>query len=86
MSRVAVDPIERRGRAEPGGRCRARIRVTGTVQGVGFRPFVHRLAGELALGGWVLNDAQGVLLEVEGSERAVAEFRSGSPRRRRRWR
>ena len=76
MSRIGADPIEHRGRAGSAGCCRARIRVTGTVQGVGFRPYVHRLAGELELGGWVLNDAQGVLLEVEGSERAVAEFRS----------
>ena len=76
MSRVAADPVEHRGDAQPGGWRRAQIRVIGTVQGVGFRPYVHRLAGELALGGWVLNDAQGVLLEIEGSERAVAEFRS----------
>ena len=41
-------------------------RVEGTVQGVGFRPFVHRLAAELDLAGWVLNDERGVLLEVEG--------------------
>ncbi|MEA2140659.1 MAG: Acylphosphatase, partial [Solirubrobacteraceae bacterium] len=33
--------------------CRVRARVGGTVQGVGFRPFVYRLARELALGGWV---------------------------------
>ena len=36
------------------------------VQGVGFRPFVFRLAGELGLAGWVLNDERGVLLEAEG--------------------
>ncbi len=76
LSRVAADPVEHRGDAQPGGWRRAQIRVIGTVQGVGFRPYVHRLAGELALGGWVLNDAQGVLLEIEGSERAVTEFRS----------
>jgi hydrogenase maturation protein HypF len=48
--------------------------VTGTVQGVGFRPFVYRLAGELELGGWVLNDVDGVLLEVDGQAEAVALF------------
>jgi hydrogenase maturation protein HypF len=48
--------------------------VSGTVQGVGFRPFVYRLARELELGGFVLNDSEGVLLEVEGGGRAVAEF------------
>ncbi|MFA6313195.1 MAG: carbamoyltransferase HypF [Sterolibacterium sp.] len=44
-----------------------RIRVTGVVQGVGFRPFVWRLAHELALSGWVRNDAEGVDILVEGS-------------------
>ena len=38
----------------------------GTVQGVGFRPYVYRLARELGLGGFVLNDERGVLIEVEG--------------------
>jgi hydrogenase maturation protein HypF len=46
----------------------------GTVQGVGFRPYVYRLANELQLGGWVLNDAHGVLLEVEGESERVATF------------
>ncbi|MFN8215504.1 MAG: carbamoyltransferase HypF [Solirubrobacterales bacterium] len=53
---------------------RRRIRVGGTVQGVGFRPFVFRLARELGLGGWVLNDSRGVVLEVEGEATAVAEL------------
>jgi len=44
-----------------------RIRVTGVVQGVGFRPFVWRLAQELALNGWVRNDAEGVDILAEGS-------------------
>jgi len=43
-----------------------RIRVSGVVQGVGFRPFVWRLARELALSGWVRNDARGVEIAVEG--------------------
>lgn len=59
-----------------GGRRRVRARVQGTVQGVGFRPFVHRLAGELGLAGSVLNDAQGVRLEVEGKPEAVDRFLS----------
>ena len=50
------------------------MRVTGTVQGVGFRPFVYRLARELGLSGWVLNDTHGVLLEVEGEGEAVDRF------------
>jgi len=48
--------------------------VTGTVQGVGFRPHVHRLAGELGLSGYVLNDERGVLLEAEGPSGAVEAF------------
>jgi hydrogenase maturation protein HypF len=53
---------------------RVRARVEGTVQGVGFRPYVYRLSHELGLGGWVLNDSQGVLLEVEGDADPVVEF------------
>jgi hydrogenase maturation protein HypF len=53
---------------------RVRVRVRGTVQGVGFRPYVYRLAGELGLSGFVLNDAHGVLLEVEGSADAIETF------------
>ena len=51
---------------------RSRVVVRGIVQGVGFRPFVHRLAAELALTGWVRNDGGGVTLEVEGDAEAVA--------------
>jgi hydrogenase maturation protein HypF len=51
---------------------RLRIRVEGVVQGVGFRPFVHRLATELGLDGFVRNDERGVVLEVEGDRAAVA--------------
>jgi hydrogenase maturation protein HypF len=50
---------------------RVRARVDGTVQGVGYRPFVYRLARELDLSGWVLNDERGVLVEVEGPAGAV---------------
>jgi len=53
---------------------RVRVRVQGVVQGVGFRPFVHRLAGELGLAGFVHNDARGVELEAEGPAAAVARF------------
>jgi hydrogenase maturation protein HypF len=53
---------------------RARARVDGTVQGVGFRPFVYRLAGELALAGWVRNDELGVEVEIEGEEQAIEAF------------
>ncbi|WP_458248374.1 carbamoyltransferase HypF [Streptomyces sp. MAI_2237] len=53
---------------------RCRVTVRGTVQGVGFRPFVHRLATELALSGFVSNTASGVLIEVEGPPEGVAGF------------
>ena len=53
---------------------RMRARVEGIVQGVGVRPFVHRLAREQGLSGWVRNDARGVLLEVEGEAREVERF------------
>jgi hydrogenase maturation protein HypF len=53
---------------------RARIVVRGAVQGVGFRPFVYRLATDLQLDGWVLNSAQGVFIEVEGSRDALNRF------------
>ncbi len=58
---------------------RRRLRVEGTVQGVGFRPYVYRLAGELGLAGWVLNDEHGVLLEVEGDTGAVERFAERLP-------
>jgi hydrogenase maturation protein HypF len=55
---------------------RARARVEGVVQGVGFRPFVHRLAGELALDGFVLNDERGVVVEVQGERERIDAFLS----------
>ena len=53
---------------------RVRARVDGTVQGVGYRPFVYRLAHELGIAGLVLNDERGVLVEAEGAPDAVAQF------------
>jgi hydrogenase maturation protein HypF len=53
---------------------RRRLKVRGAVQGVGFRPFVYRLARELALSGHVENSPQGVTVEVEGAATALAEF------------
>ncbi len=52
--------------APPTREVRTRVRVRGLVQGVGFRPWVYGLATKLALSGWVRNDEQGVLLEVQG--------------------
>jgi hydrogenase maturation protein HypF len=53
---------------------RLKVAVRGAVQGVGFRPFVFRLAEELNLTGWVSNSPQGVLLEVEGAQLALEKF------------
>ncbi|MDP3338323.1 MAG: carbamoyltransferase HypF [Rhodoferax sp.] len=52
------------------------LRVTGIVQGVGFRPFVWRLAQQLNLSGWVRNDTQGVEILAQGSPFALAELRA----------
>ncbi len=53
---------------------RLRVTLTGAVQGVGFRPFVYRLASELRLRGWVLNSGAGLTAEVEGDPEALDEF------------
>ncbi len=53
---------------------RVRIHVEGIVQGVGFRPFVYREAVACGLTGWVLNNSQGVQIEVEGPQSQHREF------------
>jgi hydrogenase maturation protein HypF len=53
---------------------RQRLLVQGIVQGVGFRPFIYSQARRLGLAGFVRNDSQGVTLEVEGSDEALANF------------
>jgi hydrogenase maturation protein HypF len=60
---------------------RLRIRVRGRVQGVGFRPFVYAQARRLGLAGYVLNDRDGVLTEVqgEGVDALLAAFRESAP-------
>lgn len=58
--------------ANAASRTRLRILVRGTVQGVGFRPFVYRQARELGLAGWVENSAEGVIVEAEGDPCDVA--------------
>jgi hydrogenase maturation protein HypF len=55
-------------------RMRVRAHIGGTVQGVGFRPHVYRLAQELGLGGYVLNDPEGVVVEVEAAPNVVERF------------
>jgi hydrogenase maturation protein HypF len=54
--------------------CARSIRVRGVVQGVGFRPFIFRLAQSNTLAGWVLNGEEGVEIHLEGAEPAVDAF------------
>src|SRR6476660_5952718 len=60
---------------------RRRFRVRGVVQGVGFRPCVYALARRHELGGFVLNDGEGVLIEAEGGavDRFAVELVSEAP-------
>ena len=61
--------------AAPTRATRRRFDVQGVVQGVGFRPFVYRLAQDLALAGWVNNDGAGVTIEVEGDPSRIDEMK-----------
>ncbi len=53
---------------------RRRYTIQGAVQGVGFRPFIYRLATESCLTGWVQNTSAGVIIEVEGSSENITAF------------
>jgi len=53
---------------------RLRVVIRGVVQGVGFRPFVYKLAHSLGLKGWVINSSQGVFIEVEGEKELLNSF------------
>ncbi|MBU2652514.1 MAG: acylphosphatase, partial [Bacteroidetes bacterium] len=54
---------------------RQRITINGIVQGVGFRPFVYRLATNSELAGFVTNDTAGVTIEIEGPRDSITQFR-----------
>lgn len=58
---------------------RLKIHIQGAVQGVGFRPFVWRLAHELQLSGWVKNTSHGVFIEAEGQEQTLRQFLAAIP-------
>ncbi len=73
MDRVADISIENQ-ESSASGIVRLKIRVSGIVQGVGFRPFIYRLAEAHGLAGYVLNDPGGVEMEVEGPLDRVSEF------------
>ena len=61
-----------------GSKQRERIQLTirGTLQGIGFRPFVFRLAKDLSLGGWIANTTQGTILELEGTRNHLRAFQN----------
>ncbi len=61
-------------------RIRREITITGIVQGVGFRPFIHRLAQKHGIAGTVHNFTGGVVIEAEGQPEAVAAFIGDLPR------
>ena len=53
---------------------RVRVVIRGAVQGVGFRPFIYRLAEEMNLKGWVINNTQGVFIEAEATQDVLQQF------------
>ncbi|MFC2026504.1 carbamoyltransferase HypF [Chloroflexota bacterium] len=59
---------------EVGSPVRLRVKVCGVVQGVGFRPFICRLARKFRLNGWVRNTSGNVTIEVEGQEVEISRF------------
>lgn len=61
---------------------RERLTVEGAVQGVGFRPFVYRLARELGLAGYVLNTPAGVIIEIEGASHPLEAFKKALQERK----
>ena len=69
-----MDPRPRQDRYDGDNIRHWRVRVRGRVQGVGFRPFVYCRATELALAGWIRNDASGVVMEIQGPLPALDRF------------
>lgn len=59
---------------------RLRVTIRGAVQGVGFRPFIYRLATGMGLAGWISNTLQGVSIEVEGTQEQLGAFLLGIER------
>ncbi len=59
---------------------RLRLVIRGAVQGVGFRPYIYRLAGELKLRGYVTNTAQGVVIDIEQEQQTLDQFLARLPR------
>jgi hydrogenase maturation protein HypF len=75
MSRAQVAGRPRHSASARNGEVRRlRVVIRGAVQGVGFRPFVYRLAHDMGLPGWVNNSPQGVFVEVEGRQAELDAF------------
>ena len=53
---------------------RVHLKVKGTVQGVGFRPYIHNMAKDCGLNGWVCNTSEGVVIEAEGEKNDIEDF------------
>jgi len=53
---------------------KVKIIIRGVVQGVGFRPFIYRLAAELNIKGWIINSSQGVFIEAEAERTLLENF------------
>lgn len=53
---------------------RVQLKVQGTVQGVGFRPFIHNMAKDCSLNGWVCNTSEGIEIEAEGKKTDIDAF------------
>ncbi len=53
---------------------RINLKITGQVQGVGFRPFIYKIANDLKLGGFVKNSSFGVEIEIEGDKKKIDKF------------
>ena len=73
-ARLFTPLVFRYGRRMPDVLARRKFTVSGQVQGVGFRPFVYRIAADHALTGTVSNTAAGVFIEVQGPPESVAAF------------
>ncbi len=56
---------------------RKHLKVTGVVQGVGFRPFVYQLADRIGITGWVANTSEGVIIDAEGEQDSLDRFLLG---------
>lgn len=69
-----LDPKTHPGTSSAQQQVRRAVRVHGVVQGVGFRPFVYRIAHEERLAGSIGNDTDGVTIEIEGSDQHVEAF------------